>query len=526
MKNITLRDSLEVIVVLAVTLLFSLVVGLLGAFPTKFQIAFMLGLIMMVMFITIPQKRTLCLFLWALVQPLSIEKIVYTSKPVWNGLRGTEIVVNAGDIIVLGLLAILVAQRMIKHRPVFEISKMAWCYIGLVMWATVSFSVHTAIYQDNFNSDFIFGVMHLVKMFLFIVVITSAIQTRADLIWVLIALLASLLLQSVLVSASFATGNVYNFGILLGQEAQLQEYSGSDGAIKRATGTLGVANQQAAYHAMHTFLLFGLFALRGKVIKHLSVLVILFSMGALLLTFARGAWFSVFVGAVVMIAVFYKRHDIKPKAWLIGAMSLLVLMTVLAALSGPILDRLTKGDDGATDSRIRMAQLAKDLFVKYPVLGVGVYEYVESGLKLYPPGYNDTEWVALGDKPIVPPLGRVELAVNIPKQGEPLIVPLPVHNKYLLVASELGLVGLSLWFALLYYFYKDALRCGQSNDKLIRFLGASGYAVLIAASLYMMLDLFNDDKSVQNILFPMLVISAAAKLARQERNTQTPQRPQ
>lgn len=140
-------------------------------------------------------------------------------------------------------------------------------------------------------------------------------------------------------------------------------------------------------------------------------------------------------------------------------------------------------------------------------------EYVEAGLKLYPPGYKTNEWTPLGDKAIVPPLGRIELArVDIP--GYPLlIVPLPVHNKYMLVLSELGIVGLALWLLIFYSFYQDAKNCSQSKDPLLRFTGIAGLGIVLVAVMYMNLDLFADDKTLQILLFPLLVISAASKIA-------------
>lgn len=520
MKYAQTRTFFEFAIVFMATLGFSLVAGLFGAIETKFQIAMLVGMLLLTTFIVIPQKRTFCLVMWVVIQPLSIEKIVYTATPLWPTLIGAELVINAADILLMLLFMVLLKQHWLEGKRVFYFSPVVWSFVALIAWALVSYAIHVNLYQESFVSSTFLGVMHLLKMLFFTIVILAAIQTRADVIWVLLATLFILLIESGLVSLSYITGEAYNFGRLLGLPSELQQYSGSDGAIKRATGTLGVANQQAVYHAMMTFLLLGLLALKRGWVKYWTLVILILSFAAIILTFARTAWIAFFMAGIVAFICMFKSRLIKPQGWLVGGIAVLLMSGVLAINARPIIDRLTVGDDGATASRLRMADLAKDLFLAYPVIGVGANGYVEAGLALYPPGEKETEWVALGDRPIVPPLGRIELGVyNLPN-GEQLTVAASVHNKYLLMAAELGLVGLMLWLLILYFFYKDAKICATcasawAGDAFVKYLGISGYALLTVATIYMMLDLFNTDKSVQIILFPLLVVSAVAKLIKQ-----------
>lgn len=517
MKYTHARTLIECLVVLVATLAFSLMVGLFGAIETKFQVALLVGMLVLTTFIVVPQKRTFCLVLWVLIQPLSIEKIIYTATPLWPSLIGAELVVSAGDVILMLLFLVLLKQHLFERERIFYWSPVAWCFAALAAWALVSYAIHINFYQEHFVSSTFFGVLHLLKMLFFVVVILAAIQTRADLIWVILATLLMLLIESGLVSLSYMTGEAYNFGRLLGMSSELQQYSGSEGTLKRATGTLGVANQQAVYHAMMTFLLVGLLALKRGWVKYWALLIFVASFAAIILTFARTAWMAFFMAAVVTFVIMFRQRLIKPQGWLVGGVVVFLMAGVLALTAQPIIDRLTVGDDGATASRLRMADLAKDLFLAYPVIGVGANGYVEAGLALYPPGQKETEWVALGDKPIVPPLGRIELGVyNLPN-GEQLTVAASVHNKYLLMAAELGLIGLGIWLLILYFFYRDANICLRGEDGLGKYLGISGYALLTVATIYMMLDLFNTDKSVQIILFPLLIVSATAKLIKQRK---------
>lgn len=510
------RSLYEAAFVVVVTLAFGLGIGMLGALAPKFQIALGIGLFGVLVICLTPAKRALCLFLWVLIQPLSVEKILYTAPPLWESLRGQEIVMNAGDVILIFLAGILFIESFKKHKSVWVWNKTAALFFAVVLWAITSYLIHLLFYRSDFVLSAPIGILHFFRLLLFVVITLSAIQTRADLIWVLIATMVILIFESILVFLSFATGQPYNFSRLLGMTATIQSYNGADGAMTRASGTLGVANQQALFHAMFTFMLIGLWAAKNALLRNAALLTMLLSFTAVIFTFARTSWMCIGLASILVVAIFIKRKEVTPRSWLMGGVVFIAFTVVLAALAQPVIDRLTSGDNGATDSRLRMIALANDLFLQYPIIGVGPAGYPEAGLKLYPPGYKETEWVPLGEQPIVPPLGRVELATAVIPGAETVIVPLSVHNKYLLMLSELGIVGLVLWLMIIYQFFKQAKECSRYKDPLLRYTGVAGMAIVLVASLYMMLDLFTDEKTLEVLLFPMLVIVAANKIGRNQ----------
>jgi O-antigen ligase len=513
------RSTYETLFVVLVTVLFGLAIGMMGALSLKFQVALGIAMFGFMLIMVTPHRRTLCLCLYVMIQPLSIEKILFVDAPIWSGLRGQELIINAGDLVLMLLAAILITERLITHKPRFVVDKKALLFLTLLVWATISYLTHLLFYQSNFMSNAPLGLLHLTRNFLFVVIIGSAIKTRSDVIWILLAVLFMLVFESVLVSLSFATHKTYTFMSLIGGTQFIQSYSGTSGNIVRAVGTLGVANQQGLFHAMFTFLVIGLFAVRNPIVRYSALVAILMSFIAVIFTFSRGSWLCIALASMLIAGIFVKRAEVAQRAWLIGGVVMIVFFVALTALAQPILDRLTKGDDGATGSRLRMMSLAIDLFAQYPIIGVGPLGFTEAGLRLYPPGTKSNEWVPAGDKPIVPPLGRIELArAVVPGQAD-LVVPLPVHNKYLLTLSELGLVGLLIWVLIFYLFYQDAKQCSLSKDRLYRFMGVSGLGITFVAALYMNLDLFADDKTLQVLLFPLVLVSACSRLARQQANT-------
>lgn len=506
------RTLFEAAVALIMTLLFSIFITMLGSVSLKFQIAFTIGLFGLIAIVLIPARRTLCLCLWVIIQPLSIEKVLYTNAPIWSGVNGEDITMNAADALLVVIFIILIFEQFILKKRAFYWDKKASLFLSLFVWGLCSYLIHLGFYQSEFTNASPLGILHLGRNLFFVFVIGSAIQSRADIVWILTAISFTLFLQSILVWLSFATGQPFNFTRLLGQTSYMQEYAVGGEVITRATGTLGVPNQQAAFHAMFTLLVIGFFGVKNILFKSIGLLVILMSFVAVLFTFSRSAWLSFGVATILIISIFIKRKEVTPAGWLMSGAVSVVLIVILAIVANPIINRLTKGDDGATGSRLRMILLAKDLALEYPIIGVGPNEYAEAGLYLYPPGEKETEWVPLGDKAIVPPLGRIELSThNIPGE-KPKIFTLGVHNKYLLTLSELGIVGLIIWITIFYLFMKEAKICSQSKDRLLRYIGVAGIATSAIAFIYMNLDLFSSEKTLQNLLFPMLFISAAYRL--------------
>jgi hypothetical protein len=514
------RSLYEALLVLVVTVVFSIGIAFLGGVAPKFQVALAVGLVGLIVFALVPEKRTFALFVWVLVQPLSIEKILYTDTPVWSTLHGLEIVMNAGDVLLILLTTILVFERLSSKKSNFVWDTKTFLFFGMIIWAVISYAIHLLYLKDTFVNTVPLGLLHLTRVFLFVLIFQSAIKTRADVIWILVAVLISLFMQSLLVMLSFATKESYSFMRLIGGPMLSQSYSAGANTIFRASGTLGVANQQGLYHAMFTFLLVSFFAVKNKLFRIGALIVILLSLFAVLFTFSRGAWLCLILSSILITSIFYKRNEISPQSWLIGALGVMLFTIALSAVIQPIIDRLSGGDNGATGSRVRMMYLAKDLFLHNPIIGVGQAEYVEAGLQLYPPGYSETEWVPLGEESMVPPLGRVELATTILPDGEPFIVPLSVHNKFLLVLSELGSVGLALWLWIWYCFYSDAKKLSALKEPLFRYLGVAGLGVVLVSVVYMNVDLFSEDKTMQVLLFPLVLISAASRIGQQRaRNT-------
>jgi O-antigen ligase len=167
----------------------------------------------------------------------------------------------------------------------------------------------------------------------------------------------------------------------------------------------------------------------------LGVIAVLFI--ALFFSFSRTAWAGLLIGLIIFLAVsFYQRH--KP-----AQIQLIKLVVILAVLSGTlfvfyhelVLSRLSQDtytEIKSANERISSYEIASGVIRKNLFLGSGIRNY---GL--------ETE--------------------NILGQEMDYYVYQPVHNVFLLVLAEIGLLGLIFFVAVLQYVFSRIYSPGISS---------------------------------------------------------------
>lgn len=509
------RDRAEVALAIGLAVMAGVGVVLLNGVPARYHVAALLAATGIGVLCALPDRRAVCLGLWVLIQPLSVETVFYVAAPVHPRFLPQSIVVNAADALLALLLVFLSVESLFTRGAVFRWTPPTRIWILFLAWALVSWLVHIEFLHAGTGAASPLALLRGIRLLLLAVIVQSAIRTRSDLVLVLLALLVAVLGEAVLVTLSYVTGHVLNFGSLVAPDsgASLQVFSGGGGeSIQRATGTLGHTNQQAAFHVFFTLPLIALLAARNRILR-VIVLVTTFASGmAILFTFSRTAWMSFPVSLMVVFVLALRRGLVGARAWLIGAALTIGVAAVLAALTPKIYERLAHGDDGATESRLRMMSLATDLFESSPFLGVGPGQYATAALDLYPPEYRRLQWRPLDQPPVDLVFGRLDVS-EIVRPGLPTVIqPAQVHNKYLLVLAELGIPGLVIYLRMFRAFLREARLCSKASDPLQRLLGLAGTGAIVAILLYMGFDLFDDDKSMELLLFVPILITAAARI--------------
>lgn len=511
------RSFAEIALAIALAGGLGLVLGLIAGLDVKYQLAAVVGGVGFGALVLLPERRIACLMLWILIQPLSIEKVFYANA-ISPDFIEQSIVINAGDVLLLIMAMFMVVEGLFARQKVWHWPRFATMFGLYLLWAGVSALMHYAFLDTGHTASTGLAMLTHARTLLFIVVVHNAVRTRAELICVLLTLALTIIAQACLVGLSFVTGELFNFARLTGQTPMLELQTFSAGGDKqvRGVGTLGHTNQQAVFHTLYTLPLIALLVVRNYWVRAAALVVICASAMAIVLSFSRSAWLSFAIAISLVVFIAWRRREIAPVAWFTGALMTIVLAGALGAVSPLIYERVVHGDDGATDSRIRMIHLATDLFLEHPIVGVGPGEFSEASILLYPANFKENEWVPLGERPMVPTVGRLEVIRLVQPGQEDLTAPLPVHNKYMLTLSELGLIGLLIWLALYVHLLREAWFCARSSDRVYRYAGLGCFAAVVASMNYMMLDLFSDDKSVQILFFIPVLMTAIARLAREQ----------
>jgi O-antigen ligase len=516
------RRALELAFALIAATVTGLGFALLGGIAVKYQIAAVAGLLVGGAVMMHPDRRLLFVILWVMVMPLGMEKVIDSGLSIGPEFSTQYIVINAADVFLLLLGMVLLFEWLKTGTCPLVWSSLATAWTAILLWSFASYAIHGYYLRDGLVHVAPLSLLTGVRVLIFFVLLQSSIRDRGELITVLVALGLTLFLQSLVVMASYATGETFNLVRLLGGPQIKLNTFGDGAAVTRATGTVGYINQQAAYHAFCTIPLAALLALKNAAFRQATLGVICLSYLAIILTFSRGAWLASAVALLQVLFVFAKRRQITPGAWLKGGILALAACCVVGALSYPIMERLGKGgDDGATNSRLRMIALAFDLFEEHPLIGVGPGEYVEAGYRLEPINDRVPEWVAPGGVPTVPGVGRLETAQAVATNGAFVKVPLSVHNRYLLSLSETGIPGLMLWLILFGLMVRHPWRCARSEDPFYRFFGIAGTGMITGLLLYLNSDMFADDKTFQIVFFIPVLLCIADRHLRSRPRTAT-----
>ncbi len=280
--------------------------------------------------------------------------------------------------------------------------------------------------------------------------VSRRVRTRQEVLWIIAALGVVALAQFAVTLLQWRSGGAVGLSIL-GEASALTPRTLDDGQIPRPSGT--------AIHPVFLGALMGpigllalslAIGLRSRLSIRLAWLAIVpVAFVPLLLAQARSALIGVACGGLVLVVVSLQRKRLP-----VGAVCAAVVLGAAATLAfwGPISQKVT--DNLATDqfkleveSRLQLNQLAFDIIRDRPILGVGLNNY-QPAMDAY-----DTYG---------------------------MIYPgFPVHNLYLLVTAETGVIGLVGQLATFGVLLALAFRLASKKDPLLSAVGAGAVAMYV-----------------------------------------------
>lgn len=287
----------------------------------------------------------------------------------------------------------------------------------------------------------LYGLINLAYFTLLFLYLSNNVLTpthlRRLLGWFMLAMAAT----SVVAVIEYASGQIHTGGLLsvLGGGKATTVI---DTDVLRVGGLLGSPNALATVlvQALPLMLAFFLSPLSGYrktlVLSGLSVGVL-----ALIVTYSRGAWLVFGVILMFMLSVMpVHRVGMVRGGWLTKTVLVLGLLAALAMpLYGHVYTRLTSDDHGSAYSRLTMARVALRIIKDNPWFGVGLGNY-ENVMHRYDQGperaHRDFPW--------------------------------PVHNIYLNITAEIGLLGGGCFLLVCLLAVWQGVRAMRTSDPFLR----------------------------------------------------------
>jgi O-antigen ligase len=320
----------------------------------------------------------------------------------------------------------------------------------------------------------------LVQTLLLFVYVGGALRTRSDIRFLAGAIVACLMIESILTLLLPYIGSQKLLGIAT--YAQTDPSVGGGGTDSRFGGTIGGPNTAAAFFSLLIVPSIAMVSARvTRRTKRIAIVAAMVATLALILTVSRGGFLALVVSFLFLALTATKRGWISPKIPIAFA---IVLVLLALPLGGRLANRLTKNDQGSASGRVPLIHLAVSVIRDHPVLGVGANNLGLTFPKYAGPQY-DQDWIYT------------------------------VHNKYLLVWAEAGIGALVAFL----WFLGSTLRRGWSlwrtGDPLVAPIALGLTAGVIGQMVHMNVDIFQSRPQVQ-VLWLVAALLVAMQNARLE----------
>ena len=384
----------------------------------------------------------------------------------------------------LAMLIAIWAGEILQRRRRIEVPRAVVLMAAFLVWAL--FTVVTARLPLLGAAWLIYEVKLLVLFLWFV----NARLSRADLRHVVAVLLVALAVQSGITFYTYVTQSGEDvFGSLFGAARSAQEVrvgpsrgSGAafvfeQGALLRGTGTIGTANLEAKYFVLLLPLALVAAVTAGSAaFRAAAAAIVTMGAAALYLTYSRGGLLCAALG-LLLVPCFLTRAGWWDRRRLVAT---LAAGAALVAVASPFLLAYLSSRPGFSMTRITQAWYGIEIFLRHPVAGVGLNNF---NLAVSPLAYDGT------------------------------FAGSPIHNHYLRIAIETGLVGAVLYFGFFMWAVRLAYRLTRAADPFVAATASGLCAALIGIAVYWLEDLFYDPIIRMQTWILIGMIAALARIA-------------
>jgi putative inorganic carbon (HCO3(-)) transporter len=317
------------------------------------------------------------------------------------------------------------------------------------------------------------GLFLLVQMLLVYVYLVGTVRSVQDVRFVVNWLLCGLVIESLIIIGLGLAGQGFDVAWLIGRvEASTDDWE----SPARFGGTVGSPNNAAEYLEMLLAPAVAVLASNlGRFSKTLAAAGLALGSVALIGTLSRGGWIATGLSLAIVSVALWRRRRPSIVLWLAG---LAVAMPLI--FHDSIAARLTRDDAGAAYVRLPLMATASRIIADNPLLGVGANNYTAAL-----PDYASTH------------------------HSDFLYT---VHNQYLLVWAETGLVGLAAFLWFLIATIRRGFEGWKRSDPLLALLALGFTAALVGQMVHMQVDLLNGRPQVQLLVIVAALIGSMSRM--------------
>jgi putative inorganic carbon (HCO3(-)) transporter len=355
------------------------------------------------------------------------------------------------------------ANRNSEASPSLRINLPLLLYLAITV-------ISVAVARDVSLS--LFEVALLFEACLVYFYVANNVRTRQDVLFVVSLLLIGCLLESLAMIVLRFTGmpsTIWGIPAHVRVDTEMKE------GFMRIGGTVGSPNFAAAYLSMSLASAASLLFTRlGGAYKWLAMGVLGLGGVALVFTFSRGGWMALVLSVTLICLLGWHRRGLSLK---IPIAVILILGMLYLPFHSAISARLLGDDRGSAESRIPLMKLAFRIIEDNPVLGVGANNFTVVMDRYLTSDFREG-WL------------------------------FAVHNKYLLVLAETGIVGFLAFLAFLLDALRKGWQCWALQDPLLSPLALGIMAGIAGHMVHMTVDVFRG-RPTQQLLWLLAGLLAA-----------------
>jgi O-antigen ligase len=402
--------------------------------------------------------------------PLGLDYKFFYQRSI-SGHSG--IAVGTTEILLLLLLVqwLVTAVHERNRRRIYWFPAVTLPTLALIVMSSLSMTVARNITLS------LFDIVMYIKMLIFFLYLANNIRDHQDVVLVISALLVGLVMESGIMVAQYYSGSALG---LVGTEelSNFVAYKRDARMVLRPGGTVGNVNGFARYLG-YVLPIASILMLttRERKMFLLSLLAALGGFLALILTQSRSVWGAYLIAILVALFFVLVRHLVTLRTLKRIGLALLIIAGFAFLYGGTVYKRLTGDDHGSAKSRLTTARVALEIINDHPVLGVGVNNY-DSYIRQY--------WHV--DDPFT------KIAV--------------VHNNYLLILAEIGVLGFAVFLWLLAAVLVRTVKAMRCRIKFFREVAVGLFASMVC---FLLAGLADGYKSSLTLMYLFWTVAAVAE---------------